>query len=30
VLEHLRQEAKRQPSLYDLSTSFYRRASSRP
>ena len=30
VLEHLRQEAQRQPSLYDLSMSFYRRASSRP
>jgi transcriptional regulator len=30
VLEHLRQEAQRQPSLYDLSTSFYRRAGSAP
>ena len=30
VLEHLRQEAQRQPSLYDLSTSFYRRAGSPP
>ena len=30
VLEHLRREAQRQPSLYDLSTSFYQRTSSRP
>lgn len=30
VLGHLRQEAQRQSSLYDLSTSFYRRAGSAP